>query len=796
MIPALSLHLLLLSQFQLSSQKTLKLSLPLSSYQGPPLTSYLGYAEEQLKQNFEWLQKALKHYGSRHELPWRRIDDSNVKTEGFLRQSFEFTLDNAKILDLLTGHTLYNDTSVVLRELVQNSLDAVRLQGYLEKRKFNSNYKGRVVIRWDSKNRLLSVLDNGTGMTQRIIEDNLLKVGASRYQDQEFQKEYPEFSSISRFGIGILSAFMIADEVEVITCHPDDEKARQLTLRSVHGKYLIRLLDKETIDEGEIAPNGTIIRIKVRASTKRFDVLTNARNWIIVPGCDVSVQMDDGDPLQIGYVSPKVALTELLRDYDVVIDDGSSQISGRRVRIIEKEANDVTVAFAVEWSEYFENWTFLNIDYLQWRARQQDLRTKSLMTGTCVEGIRVEVGSPGFAESGFLSIANAVGRNAPKTNVARSGLELTPERDKLLETVYGIYCSHVEEEFKKLSSEREFSLTWSVREARYLLNAILGYNSRRIQDVDLMIKSAMNLPIFLVEKNGKRNAISATQLAKHERFWTVDGAFFSSAEDLIREVDSNASLSGVIEALNVSSLKLPNELVLSAINRVSMLDNYALRQWEVDTVRIDRKHRRVDLGWSPIGTDSRWCFLSYEDIRSVVSNISVESMARVYNYSLTSKDTALALRSDLVVAKESVSVEGVTDEAAVFVGGLNYVLPNSDIGKYLRIWFDKTKDDADGKIIHLTLLLLVIVQQALNDRSGTTIGNTRVRRSRNIDDINIVKSDKGMTGEQVLRMLESLGLSRPPEEFDANEFSSLLRTSKTRVFDPYAWRRSGEGIET
>jgi hypothetical protein len=96
------------------------------------LTSYLSYAGGQLKQNFDWLQKAAKVAGSQHVIPWRRIDDTNVKTEGFLKQSFEFTLDNARILDLLTGHTLYNDTSVVLRELVQNSLDAVRVQAVID----------------------------------------------------------------------------------------------------------------------------------------------------------------------------------------------------------------------------------------------------------------------------------------------------------------------------------------------------------------------------------------------------------------------------------------------------------------------------------------------------------------------------------------------------------------------------------------------------------------------------------------------------------------------------------------
>ena len=130
------------------------------------LTSYLGYANEQLKKSNEWISKTLKLRLAKHEFPWRKIDDSNIETEGFIRDAFEFTIDQAKILDLLTGHTLYNDTNVVLRELVQNAIDAIRLKHFP-----NSPSKlGRVAITWNSETRILSVQDNGTGMTQDIIK--------------------------------------------------------------------------------------------------------------------------------------------------------------------------------------------------------------------------------------------------------------------------------------------------------------------------------------------------------------------------------------------------------------------------------------------------------------------------------------------------------------------------------------------------------------------------------------------------------------------------------------------------
>jgi molecular chaperone HtpG len=206
------------------------------------LTHYLAYAEQQIQLSNTWAEESrTKHGVPSYTFPWRYIDQSKIRTEGFLRKQFQFEIDQAKILDLLTGHTLYNDTNVVLRELTQNAIDAVRLQHSDSTGAGPSAEKGHVIITWDSNERTMEFLDDGTGMTQNIIEQNFLKVGASRYQEDSFREQYPNFSPISRFGIGVLSAFMVADSVEVVTVHPDDEKARRISLRSVHGKYLIRL---------------------------------------------------------------------------------------------------------------------------------------------------------------------------------------------------------------------------------------------------------------------------------------------------------------------------------------------------------------------------------------------------------------------------------------------------------------------------------------------------------------------------------------------------------------------------
>ena len=99
---------------------------------------------------------------------------------------------------------------------------------------------------------MLEIADSGTGMTQETVEDHLLKVGASYYQDPTFLRDYPDFSAISQFGIGLLTAFMVADDVHVYTRHATDDQTLHLALQSVHGEYLMRTLATESAPRADL----------------------------------------------------------------------------------------------------------------------------------------------------------------------------------------------------------------------------------------------------------------------------------------------------------------------------------------------------------------------------------------------------------------------------------------------------------------------------------------------------------------------------------------------------------------
>lgn len=709
------------------------------------LTSYLAYGSAQLQKSYEWAVEANKTQGAKHKFPWRYIDDSHIETEGFIKDTFEFTFDQAKILDLLTGHTLYNDINIVLREMVQNSIDAVRLQRLIDAKDSKPESEGKVLIHWNSVDRILSVQDDGTGMTQQIIERNLLKVGASRYQGEEFKTEYPTFSPISRFGIGILSTFMIADSVEILTCHPEEESARQLSLRSVHGKYLIRLLDKYTDAEvKQIMPHGTQIKLKIRHSIDLTDIVTTAKQWIVIPNCNVTLVIDDKDPLPIGFRTPKEAIRFLLLEqgYSLKEIDGETP----EIRIIEDQEDNVSLAYAVKWSKFFKQWEFLNI----YSAIRSQL-------GTCVEGIRVEFNSPGFSGYSMVALANTTGINAPKTDVARSGLEMTPERDKMLDSIYKIYCKHIKNELEELHKNREFSLSWAVKESKYLVNAFKSsYTGRGLVSTSLFEKNLKDLPLMLVEQNGQRSSISAHELLQFKTFCTIDCASVRSAEDLLREIPGNASYSSLLHIFNSEDTSIPNEPIVFGDPNNS-IENLVFSKKEVKKIKINRDQRRIDLYWTDISMPPLW--------RSMPKNIDHNNIPRVREQYGGAQSLDIYL--DVQVAQDEISLEGITNEIGVRAFKRLYLFPNTEVAKLMLTWLDKLENSSGNTTdFNSTLLIFHFIDLILSKKLALPVN------------------------EVALRKISALVEDRIDESFITPELVNILNNSEWSIFDTSDWLRS------
>lgn len=727
------------------------------------LTAYLQYAQRQLEQTFLWSKENQVSGASDYIFPWRRVDFSNIEAKGFVTEPFEFSIDQPKILDLLTGHTLYNDTGVVVRELVQNSLDAVRLQAHIDP----DGYEPQIDVSWSTESRTLSVTDNGVGMNQSTIERNFLRVGSSKYQEPEFRREHPDFSSISRFGIGVLTAFMVADDVSVSTSHPSEAKARQLSLRDVHGQYLVRLLDKSAAELPDgIEAHGTSVSLKLRPSARLSEVLDLLQNWIVIPDCKVWLRLDDSEPVRIGFESVEEALRQILLDADLVREvDGQLQGPyGQPAEIRTVHEEGLELAFAVQWSRWLEEWGYLRFD----PTRQEDGDTPPAHFGVCVGGVRVTAQPPGFRFGGVAAMANTFGKGAPLTNVARSSLEKTDEYEKLLLKTYVGYVGHISDEMDKLESERGATLTRAAQEASYLAQELVRFE---VESPEILRSVLRTIPALILEEAGTRKRVSLAELQQFDSLSSIESATIRNFEDVLRSVRgaSSPSLKNLIDALG-SEETLPDGPLIFGLGGGGLLTDMFTDEWEVVRLESDDDSRTLRTTWSQVEGHSRW------EAATRRPNLPMLAASRVEREVMVGRST-----SDLswisFPTSEDIAVAGIK-KTLVSSHGRLLVLPGNE---FLNIE-SVAPQVADVLKNWCIAYLLASVSSVRHGRSrlGQTAGQFHTPLSSD------ARSDRWVS--RVLEQLRDLGLLEVLEE---GSVRAALETADLEALDVSRWDARG-----
>ena len=213
-----------------------------------------------------------------------------------------FGAGNANFLKLLVKPLYGNRPEIAIRELMQNAIDAVREHDYLQRSgllKDSSEYpiidekypdadisigfysqesfKGDTANIPKSWQYWIEVKDKGVGMTPRSITDYFLKAGStfrnSDYWKGAFLNESGESKVLrsGRFGVGVLAAFLIGDQINVTTRHFTEKS----------GIWFVAGLDDEYIQFNKVnGPIGT--SIKIRCDKEIFDELGTRYHYYYV----------------------------------------------------------------------------------------------------------------------------------------------------------------------------------------------------------------------------------------------------------------------------------------------------------------------------------------------------------------------------------------------------------------------------------------------------------------------------------------------------------------------------------
>ncbi|GAA0886410.1 hypothetical protein GCM10009120_50090 [Sphingobacterium siyangense subsp. cladoniae] len=193
------------------------------------------------------------------------LGESYIRTIGWQSIDTKVKVSRPNLLAAnVGGKRLYNYSYVSIRELIQNSIDAINLRQLKQ-----SGFVGKIVVevKEECGNWYLSVKDNGIGMSRSLLINHLLDFGRSYWHSYDFYDDYlgiaqRKFKSIGQFGIGFYSVFMLGNEVNVCSTKFGEDVRAQNVLVFENG--LIENPSLMVVENRSLESEyGTIVKIKL-----------------------------------------------------------------------------------------------------------------------------------------------------------------------------------------------------------------------------------------------------------------------------------------------------------------------------------------------------------------------------------------------------------------------------------------------------------------------------------------------------------------------------------------------------
>ena len=223
-------------------------------------------------------------------------------------KNHSFQAEVSKLLDLV-ANSLYSEREIFLRELISNSADAcekLRYQSLSKKNILGDDKDLKINVRVSKKKKFIEIQDNGIGMSEQELIDNLgtiARSGTSKFMEAMKNKKETDVSAIGQFGVGFYSSYMIADTVEVIS-KGAEEKDSYLWKSNGKENYSIEKIEDEN--------RGTKIKLLIKEDADEFldsfrlrSIITKYSNYIPFPiilddldnSKEKEEKINEGDPL-------------------------------------------------------------------------------------------------------------------------------------------------------------------------------------------------------------------------------------------------------------------------------------------------------------------------------------------------------------------------------------------------------------------------------------------------------------------------------------------------------------------
>ncbi len=182
--------------------------------------------------------------------------------------TFTFQAEIKQLLHLMV-HSLYSDREIFLRELVSNASDAndrLRFESLKVPTLLRDEPELVIRVTVDTEARLLCIADNGIGMSREEVIDNLgtiARSGTGQFLARLTGDQRKDAELIGRFGVGFYSAFIVADEVTVLTRRADADVSQGVAwVSDGQGEYRVTPIERPL--------RGTTVELKLKANADEF----------------------------------------------------------------------------------------------------------------------------------------------------------------------------------------------------------------------------------------------------------------------------------------------------------------------------------------------------------------------------------------------------------------------------------------------------------------------------------------------------------------------------------------------
>lgn len=174
----------------------------------------------------------------------------------------QFKSESKKLMDMMIN-SIYTHKEIFLREIISNASDALDKLYFRSLTDSSVGLKAdefEIRIELDKENRMIRVIDNGCGMTEDELDNNLgtiAKSGSLAFKNENEKTENVDI--IGQFGVGFYSAFMVSDEVTVETKAFGSDEAFRWSSKGAEG-YTIQPCEKDSF--------GTVVSMHIKEDTE------------------------------------------------------------------------------------------------------------------------------------------------------------------------------------------------------------------------------------------------------------------------------------------------------------------------------------------------------------------------------------------------------------------------------------------------------------------------------------------------------------------------------------------------